>query len=76
MAITEKDDEVYISSVSPTIDVRQQRGLLDVTKNVMPLLTVAEWMRIMNVYHEAINRIFRENGLPEEEEKKDETSVT
>jgi len=70
MAVTKKDDDVYISSVSPTIDVRQQRGLLDVTKNVMPLLTLDEWMRIMDIYHEAINRIFRENGLPEEEEKK------
>lgn len=70
MAVTKKDDDVYISSVSPTIDVRQQRGLLDVTKNVMSLLTLDEWMRIMDIYHEAINRIFRENGLPEEEEKK------
>lgn len=67
MSITEKDDEVYIGSVSPTIGVSQQQGLLDVTKNVMPLLTVGEWIRIMDIYHEAINRVFKENGLEEKD---------
>ena len=60
----------YIDSISPTIDVRQHRGLLKVTKNIMPMLTVAEWMEIMNVYDKAINRIFKENGVKENDTKK------
>ena len=64
------DDELYIGSISPTIDVRQQRELLKVTKDIMPMLTVAEWMEIMNVYDKAINRIFKENGVKENDTKK------
>ena len=56
--MSDKDDELYIGSISPTIDVRQQRELLKVTKGLMPMLTVAEWMEIMNVYDKAIKRIF------------------
>lgn len=67
-----KDDDIYIGSVSPTIDVRQQRGLLEVTRSMMSQLTVKEWMQIMNVYHEAINRVFKENGIKED---KNDTSV-
>ena len=51
--MSDKDDELYIGSISPTIDVRQQRGLLKVTKDMMPMLTVTEWMEIMNVYDTA-----------------------
>ena len=40
-----KDDELYIGSISPTIDIRQQRGLLKITKDVMPMLTAIEWWR-------------------------------
>ena len=47
--MSDKDDELYIGSISRTIDVRQQRGLLKVTKDLMPMLTVAEWMERMNV---------------------------
>ena len=65
-----KDDELYIGSISPTIDIRQQRGLLKITKDVMPMLTAAEWMEIMNVYDKAINRIFKENGVKENDTKK------
>lgn len=65
-----KDDDLYIGSISPTIDVRQQRGLLKVTKDIMPMLTVAEWMQIMNVYDKAIKRIFKENGVKENDTKK------
>ena len=68
--MSDKDDELYIVSISPTIDVRQQRGLLKVTKDLMPMLTVAEWMEIMNVYDKAINRIFKENGVKENDTKK------
>ena len=68
--MSNKDDELYICSISPTIDVRQQRGLLKVTKDIMPMLTVAEWMEIMNVYDKAINRIFKENGVKENDTKK------
>ena len=65
-----KDDELYIGSISPTIDIRQQRGLLKITKDVMPMLTAAEWMEIMNVYDKAIKRIFKENGVKENDTKK------
>ena len=68
--MSDKDDELYIGSISSTIDVRQQRGLLKVTKDIMPMLTVAEWMEIMNVYDKAINRIFKENGVKENDTKK------
>ena len=68
--MSDKDDELYIGSISPTIDVQQQRGLLKVTKDLMPMLTVAEWMEIMNVYDKAINRIFKENGVKENDTKK------
>ena len=68
--MSDKDDELYIGYISPTIDVRQQRGLLKVTKDLMPMLTVAEWMEIMNVYDKAINRIFKENGVKENDTKK------
>ena len=68
--MSDKDDELYIGSISPTIDVIQQRGLLKVTKDLMPMLTVAEWMEIMNVYDKAINRIFKENGVKENDTKK------
>ena len=68
--MSDKDDELYRRSISPTIDVRQQRGLLKVTKDLMPMLTVAEWMEIMNIYDKAINRIFKENGVKENDTKK------
>ena len=68
--MSDKDDELYIGSVSPTIDVRQQKELLKVTKYMMPMLTVTEWMEIMNVYNKAINRIFKENGVEENDTKK------
>ena len=68
--MSDKDDELYIGSVSPTINVRQQKGLLKVTKYMMPMLTVTEWMEIMNVYNKAINRIFKENGVEENDTKK------
>ena len=68
--MSDKDDDLYIGSISPTIDVKQQRGLLKVTKDIMPMLTVAEWIEIMNVYDKAINRIFKENGVKENDTKK------
>ena len=40
-----KDDELYIGSISPTIDIRHQRGLLKITKDVMLMLTAVEWWR-------------------------------
>ena len=68
--MSDKDDELYIGSISPTIDVKQQRGLLKVTKDLMSMLTVAEWMEIMNVYDKAIKRIFKENGVKENDTEK------
>lgn len=61
--MSKKDDEMYIGSISPTIDVRQQKGLLEVAKHMTPMLTVTEWMEIMNVYNKAIKRLFEENGV-------------
>lgn len=66
MSSQKNDDELYIGSISPTIDVRQQRGLLKVAKEMTPMLTVTEWMEIMNVYNKAIERIFKENGIKED----------
>ena len=65
-----KDDELYIGSISTTIDIRQQRGLLKITKDIIPMLTVAKWMQIMNIYDKVIKRIFKENGVKENDTKK------
>lgn len=66
MSSQKNEDELYIGSISPTIDVRQQRGLLKVVKEMTPMLTVVEWMEIMNVYNKAIERIFKENSIKED----------
>lgn len=65
-----KNDELYIGSISSTIDIRQQKALLKVTKNIMPILTVTEWMKIMNIYDKAIERVLKENGVKENDTKK------
>ena len=64
------DDNKLIGSISSTIDIKQQRRLLKITKDMMSMLTIAEWMKIMNVYDEAINRVFKENGVKENDIKK------
>ena len=64
------DDNKLIGSISSTIDIKQQRRLLKITKDMMSMLTIAEWMKIMNVYDEAINRVFKENGVKDNDIKK------
>ena len=61
--MSDKNDELYIGSISPTIDVKQQRELLKITKDLTSMLTIDEWTEIMNIYNKAINRIFKENGV-------------
>ena len=56
-------DEVYIGSVTPTIGVAEQRALAKVTRQMCGLLTNDEFVRIMNVYNNAIDRILKENGV-------------
>ena len=63
-----KDDELYIGSVSPTIGVKEQRDLIQVTKQVMPMLTHEEFVSVMAIYGKALDRIFKENGLEEKDE--------
>lgn len=63
-----KDDELYIGSVSPTIGVKEQRNLIQVTRQVMPMLTHEEFVSVMAIYGKALDRIFKENGLEEKDE--------
>lgn len=63
-----KDDELYIGSVSPTIGVKEQRDLIQVTKQVMPMLTHEEFVSVMAIYGKVLDRIFKENGLEEKDE--------
>ena len=65
MSNQKNEDELYISSVTPTIGVTEQRKLLKVTKNTMILLTKDEFAQIMYVYGKAIDRVLKENGVKE-----------
>lgn len=64
----ESNDELYIGSVSPTIGVKEQRDLIQVTRQVMPMLTHEEFISVMAIYGKALDRIFKENGLEEKDE--------
>lgn len=66
MSNQKNEDELYISSVTPTIGVTEQRKLLKVTKNAMILLTKDEFAQIMYVYGKAIDRVLKENGVKED----------
>ena len=66
MSNQKNEDELYISSVTPTIGVTEQRKLLKVTKNTMILLTKDEFVQIMYVYGKAIDRVLKENGVKED----------
>lgn len=61
-----KNDDVYIGSMSPTIEVKEHRALVQVARQINPLLTKSEFTRIMAVYGEAIDRVLKENGMEEE----------
>ena len=66
MSNQKNEDELYISSITPTIGVIEQRKLLEVTKNTMILLTKDEFAQIMYVYGKAIDRVLKENGVKED----------
>ena len=66
MSNQKNEDKLYISSVTPTIGVTEQRKLLKVTKNTMILLTKDEFAQIMYVYGKAIDRVLKENGVKED----------
>ena len=66
MSNQKNEDELYISSVTTTIGVTEQRKLLKVTKNTMILLTKDEFAQIMYVYGKAIDRVLKENGVKED----------
>ena len=60
-----KDKNTYISSISPTIGVKEQRELLKITKDLSSMLTRTEFIKVMTVYEGVINRLFEENGIKE-----------
>ena len=64
-----KDDETYIGSISPTIGVVEQRELLQVARQVNPMLTPEEFIAVMAIYGKALDRILKENGISEEEDE-------
>lgn len=61
-----KDDELYIGSISPTIGVKEQRDLLQIARQVNPMLTMEEYTGIMAIYGKALDRILKENGIEED----------
>lgn len=61
-----KDDEVYIGSVSPTIGVAEVRKLREISRTMDLILTKNEYISIMAIYGQAIDRIMKENNIEEE----------
>ena len=61
-----KDDEVYIGSVSPTIGVAEVRKLREISRTMDLMLTKNEYISIMAIYGQAIDRIMKENNIEEE----------
>lgn len=61
-----KDDEVYIGSVSPTIGVAEVRKLREMSRTMDLMLTKNEYISIMAIYGQAIDRIMKENNIEEE----------
>ena len=66
MSNQKNENELYISSVTPTIGVTAQRKLLEVTKNPMILLTKDEFAQIMYIYGKALDRVLKANGIKED----------
>jgi len=69
----EKNNDLYIGSISPTIGVKEQRILTEMGKQLNGMLTMQEYTEIATLYGRAIDRILKENGL---EEKNNETEST
>lgn len=63
------NDEVYIGSMSPTIGVAEVRKLREMGRTMDLMLTKEEYVSIMAIYGQAIDRILKENNM---EEDKDE----
>ena len=63
------NDEVYIGSMSPTIGVAEVRKLREMGRTMDLMLTKEEYVSIMAIYGQAIDRILKENNR---EEDKDE----
>lgn len=63
------NDEVYIGSMSPTIGIAEVRKLREMGRTMDLMLTKEEYIGIMAIYGQAIDRIMKENNM---EEKKDE----
>lgn len=69
-----KDNELYIGSISPTIGVKEQRDLLQIARQVNPMLTLEEYTSIMAVYGKALDRILKENGIEEDDDNETDGS--
>ena len=61
-----KNDEVYIGSVSPTIGVAEVRKLREMGRTMDLMLTKEEYVNIMAIYGQAIDRIMKENNIEED----------
>lgn len=61
------DDETYITSLSPTVSTVEVRKLKEISEQIGPLLTIAEYMQIMDVFSNAIDRVFKENNIEEKD---------
>ena len=57
------DSETYITSLSPTVGAVEVRKLKEISEQIGPLLTINEYMRVMDVFSEAIDRILKENNV-------------
>lgn len=60
--------DMYISSISETIGVTEQRQLLELSRNVNSMLTLEEFKSIMAIYGKAIDRVLKENNVEEKDE--------
>lgn len=61
--MSKQNDDVYISSISGTISIQEKRKLLEVTNNCIHLLTQDEFIAIMAVYGQALDRVLHENKM-------------
>lgn len=60
------NDEVYIGSMSPTIGVAEVRKLREMSRTMDLMLTKEEYVSIMAIYGQAIDRILKENNMEED----------
>lgn len=61
-----KNDEVYVGSISPTIGVTEVRKLREMGRTMDLMLTKEEYVSIMAIYGQAIDRIMKENNMEED----------